>query len=1117
MTDSDGDGVAADPAAATAATLAVQPGFPIGAKTNGTRTATTPTYAVAAGDVVLAFVASDAPAGNAGFSVANRSVTGGTLAWTRVGSIANTRNGAVAVYRGTPSAALTGVTTTVTETGGNQAYISVVAIAGASQTLGAVTAGGGSGTAASLTVNATAAGSWILAVGEDWYSTTRRTLAATTTPTLVDERSDPALNDYWVERATTAAAGSFRIGTSAPSTADWNMIAVEVLPATATSTPTPPPPAPTGVKAGFPVATETNGTRTATTPTYALAASDVVLAFVASDAPAGNAGFSVANRSVTGGTLAWTRVGSIANTRNGAVAVYRGTPSAALTGVTTTVTETGGNQAYISVVAIAGASQTLGAVTAGGGSGTAASLTVNATAAGSWILAVGEDWYSTTRRTLAATTTPTLVDERSDPALNDYWVERATTAAAGSFRIGTSAPSTADWNMIAVEVLPATATSTPTPPPPAPVAAQPSINPAAGTYASSVTATITCPTAGTVPYRTTDGSAPTTSSPQSATATFSATGTLNAICSGTGYSPSTVASAAYTITTSTGGTGGTPTGTPMTTAHRTSGVAPLAVFFDAVNTSASGTAAPFAWSSGVYQPSDLEGTQYSWSFGDPGSGTWNATGASKDQATGYTAAHVYETPGTYTVSLSQADTTGTVRTYVQTITVTAFAGTTYYVAASGNDSAAGTSEATPLRTVARAMSVALATSGPVRVLFRRGDTFPVSAAYAITKPGPGIIGAYGSGNRPIFTVAELGDVNVFSPRGTGADWRIMDLDMRGPSLSTGTGPVGPDVSHQGVNLLVLRLRASNWYVGIGWGDWTPIYATPHDGMFVVDSESPGNGGYGMYLGGRRIALLGNVVSDPVQTHVCRVWQAHKGVISNNALLRPGGQRHALKLHGPVVNDGRPETRWVSISDNFFQASGTSQWTVSMGSPSSALSESSPVSHVVFERNRFGGSASLVADIESEASHVMVRNNVFDDTAASAVSVLWAQRNTGVPAPDDVRIYNNTVYDGTAGSGSGLLQTNSSVTNLRVRNNLYGAATLSSVSLIQGAGGAGWAADHNLATSSPGFANAAGGDFSLGSGSPAVDAGAALRDAGLDYQLSARPRGAGYDLGAYESR
>jgi hypothetical protein len=63
-----------------------------------------------------------------------------------------------------------------------------------------------------------------------------------------------------------------------------------------------------------------------------------------------------------------------------------------------------------------------------------------------------------------------------------------------------------------------------------------------------VTATITCPTAGTLPYRTTDGTTPTTSSPQSGTATFNASGTLAAICAGNGYSASAVATATYTVT-----------------------------------------------------------------------------------------------------------------------------------------------------------------------------------------------------------------------------------------------------------------------------------------------------------------------------------------------------------------------------------------------------------------------------------------------------------------------------------------------------------------------------------------------------------------------------------------
>lgn len=51
-----------------------------------------------------------------------------------------------------------------------------------------------------------------------------------------------------------------------------------------------------------------------------------------------------------------------------------------------------------------------------------------------------------------------------------------------------------------------------------------------------------------------------------------------------------------------------------------------------------------------------------------------AAGISKNVATGCTAAHVYETPGTYMASLTITDMAGTVRTYKQTIIVTEFAG-----------------------------------------------------------------------------------------------------------------------------------------------------------------------------------------------------------------------------------------------------------------------------------------------------------------------------------------------------------------------------------------------------------------------------------------------------------
>ena len=94
---------------------------------------------------------------------------------------------------------------------------------------------------------------------------------------------------------------------------------------------------------------------------------------------------------------------------------------------------------------------------------------------------------------------------------------------------------------------------------------------------------------------------------------------------------------------------------------RTSGVAPLSVFFDATTT-IDGTLRPFH---------DLE---YRWDFGDTSAGTW-ANGAqpnvnSKNYATGPVASHVFETPGTYYVTLTALDGTNVATTPLHYITIT---------------------------------------------------------------------------------------------------------------------------------------------------------------------------------------------------------------------------------------------------------------------------------------------------------------------------------------------------------------------------------------------------------------------------------------------------------------
>jgi len=86
-----------------------------------------------------------------------------------------------------------------------------------------------------------------------------------------------------------------------------------------------------------------------------------------------------------------------------------------------------------------------------------------------------------------------------------------------------------------------------------PVVATPTFSPAAGTYSSAQTVTISDSTSGATIYYTTNGTTPTTSSSvYSSAITVSATETLKAIATHSGDTNSAVGSAAYTISSSSG-------------------------------------------------------------------------------------------------------------------------------------------------------------------------------------------------------------------------------------------------------------------------------------------------------------------------------------------------------------------------------------------------------------------------------------------------------------------------------------------------------------------------------------------------------------------------------------
>jgi PKD repeat protein len=551
--------------------------------------------------------------------------------------------------------------------------------------------------------------------------------------------------------------------------------------------------------------------------------------------------------------------------------------------------------------------------------------------------------------------------------------------------------------------------------------------------------------------------------------------------------------------------------TAMTTANRTSGVAPLLVFFDAVDVVASGSGvpqsspeSPWLWSSGVYQPSDYEGILYEWNFGDSNSGTWTPTGLSRNTATGYTAAHVFETAGTYTVSLTVTDTGGTVYSYSQSITVSAISGTTYYVASNGSDANNGTSTNTPFLTVEHGLTMAAANRS---ILLRRGDTFNEGPLVA-SGTGPLIIGAYGAGNRPIINSSASGDPGTpeFPVRLTGTDWRVMDVEIQGTGWCA--------LQAEGSPGLYLRCFVNSNGIVVGIGGSTGNQSTPLDGVGFVECEVDSSNLYGGYLEARRGVVMGNNIHDISGSHVLRVPQMHHGVISNNRLWWTDAARHSLKLHSRAVDDGfLGWTQFVVISDNIVYGN---QEPVHFSPQDTGADEI--VSHVVYERNKHFNSSVTIAHVVIWADDVICRNNVMDMSGGSTSTYGFLATHGGAePNHFNIRVYNNTIARSDACTELIALQTNTSATNVEYKNNILYAPS-GSLTAVEGTPGAGFSQSNNVTTSTnPNFVNLAGSDFRLTATTQAtiVNAGATLSEVRQDFLRLLRPAGAAYDVGAYE--
>ena len=485
---------------------------------------------------------------------------------------------------------------------------------------------------------------------------------------------------------------------------------------------------------------------------------------------------------------------------------------------------------------------------------------------------------------------------------------------------------------------------------------------------------------------------------------------------------------------------------------RQSGTAPLAVSFDASNTTdASVTSTPF------------HNLQYSWNFGDSActatqgtvAGTWDyGAGAgvnSRNTATGPVAAHVFECAGTFTVTVTMYDGTSTA---TQTIPITVTAQDASYPttaticfsnASSFTGCPAGATQAGSSSDFDAAVN---SLSANQRALFERGGAWTASEPAILNKNGL-VLGAYGSGDKPAIT--RTGGAQIIQPGSAGNTFTggtVMDLDLSGDADCV----VGKGTFNQ---LLFLRVDCHDVTYGFNFSITTPSLAKVWNELFIVDStvqNVSGASGNGVFIVWTNAALMGSYIYNSTGVapddaeHNVRSMHSNKVVYSNNTMEKPNATKGNFILRAVpwdcVGNCGplplQTYTQYVVVSDNkFIGATGvTVPVNTSIDSGSDARTR-----NLIFERNWWAGQTAALTAMSLNSDLTTIRNNVFDlsDSSSTGQNAIGVTANGNAQPDPGVNgvnwIYNNTAYSSGAPTNFRIVNLAVSANNTVVKNNL----------------------------------------------------------------------------------
>jgi hypothetical protein len=268
---------------------------------------------------------------------------------------------------------------------------------------------------------------------------------------------------------------------------------------------------------------------------------------------------------------------------------------------------------------------------------------------------------------------------------------------------------------------------------------------------------------------------------------------------------------------------------------------------------------------------DLEDATFEWNFGENGS--------AHNTTRGFNAAHVYASPGNYTVTLKVTDSKGRVGTASMTVNVAASTRKAIYVSNSGSDSNSGLSQGSAIKTIGKLKQLLGNDASNTEVFFARGQTFIMNASVEV-KGANVVFNSYGIGDRPVIRWAGAKDRSSLFVINAAAK-NVAFTELTFDSVFGGADQAGMPfgIRAAGTNVSVTDSTFLNLGYGIN-GNGQP------QGLLVQDNVAPSKTGirdYFVWAQGTDLVIEGNKVANSTREHVIRGSGATRLAIVGNDL------------------------------------------------------------------------------------------------------------------------------------------------------------------------------------------------------------------------------------------